>query len=123
MAPAKKLKFDGALPFRPDEDLDLAHLNNSTLGDKTLREEILGLFLAQVEASVKSLPLTRDGSAWHYLTHTLKGAASAVGAKRIAALADEWGKSALPSHTLLRQNMASELAKALQDFRRAAAGL
>jgi HPt (histidine-containing phosphotransfer) domain-containing protein len=123
MALAKKLKFDGALQASAAEDLDLAYLNSATLSDKSLRTEILGLFLAQVDAAVKNLPLTRDGTAWHYMTHTLKGAASAVGAKRIANLADEWGKSTLPSQKALREGMADELASAIQDFRHAISGL
>jgi HPt (histidine-containing phosphotransfer) domain-containing protein len=123
MALAKKLKFDGALQASAAEDLDLAYLNSATLSDKTLRTEILGLFLAQVDAAVKNLSLTNDQTAWHYMTHTLKGAASAVGAKRIANLADEWGKSALPSQKALREGMADELASAIQDFRHAISGL
>jgi HPt (histidine-containing phosphotransfer) domain-containing protein len=123
MALAKKLKFDGALQASAAEDLDLAYLNSATLSDKILRAEILGLFLAQVDAAVKNLPLTRDGTAWHYMTHTLKGAASAVGAKRIAHLADEWGKRPLPSHMDQREGMARELANALKDFRHVISGL
>jgi hypothetical protein len=100
--------------------LDVAYLNQTTFGDIALRTEILGLFRAQVKAVRTQLLLPVDKKAWGYLTHTLKGAAAAVGAGQLAALADTWGSNAPPKTQTMRLACEAQLSLALAQFNRIA---
>jgi HPt (histidine-containing phosphotransfer) domain-containing protein len=68
--------------------LDLAHLHRQTFGDRALEREVLALFERQCLhllpriADKEKLPERADAA------HTLKGAARAVGAWRVASLAE-----------------------------------
>ena len=67
--------------------LDLTHLARQTFGDRALEREVLALFEQQC---VRLLPLIvagEDLTERADAAHTLKGAARAVGAWRIASLA------------------------------------
>lgn len=71
--------------------LDLDHLGRYTLGDERLQSEILGLFRAQVGASLQQLLEAQrqaDEAAWRMAIHTLKGSARAVGAVRLGEAAE-----------------------------------
>lgn len=74
-----------ALPVA--EPVDLAHLRRFTLGEKQLETEILGLFMAQVPITIAALKHAESDGAWYAAAHSLKGSASAVGARRLALLA------------------------------------
>jgi HPt (histidine-containing phosphotransfer) domain-containing protein len=68
--------------------LDLVHLSAQTFGDRALEREVLDLFEQQCR---RLLPAIADRSAIMArgdAAHTLKGAARAVGAERVAAIAD-----------------------------------
>jgi HPt (histidine-containing phosphotransfer) domain-containing protein len=69
--------------------LDLVHLARQTFGDRDLEREVLALFEAQCR---RLLPILAGAVARERgdAAHTLKGAARAVGAWRLAALADEF---------------------------------
>lgn len=62
--------------------LDLAHLARQTFDDRGLEREVLALFDQQC---VRLLPAVAGGGE---ALHTLKGAARAVGAWRVASLAE-----------------------------------
>lgn len=68
--------------------LDLGYLRAQAFGDRVLERDLLDLFEQQcrrlLPAIVGRSPLMTQGDA----THTLKGAARAVGAGRVAALAE-----------------------------------
>jgi HPt (histidine-containing phosphotransfer) domain-containing protein len=68
--------------------LDVAYLEQQTFGDNALARELLTLFSQQCErlgpAIRRATPMLSRADA----AHTLKGAARAVGASRIAALTD-----------------------------------
>ena len=68
--------------------LDLGYLGTQTFGDRALERELLDLFAQQCRRLLPAIagrsPIMTQGDA----AHTLKGAARAVGAGRIAALAD-----------------------------------
>lgn len=69
----------------PDATLDLAHLSRQTFADRALERDVLALFDAQC---VRLIGLVaRGGAARDEALHTLKGAARAVGAWRVASLA------------------------------------
>ena len=100
--------------------LDVSYLNQTTFGDIALRSEIIGLFRAQVKAVRTQLLLPVDQKAWIYLTHTLKGAAAAVGAQQLAALADTWGRRAAPKTQSARIDCETQLTLAMAHFNRIA---
>jgi HPt (histidine-containing phosphotransfer) domain-containing protein len=103
--------------------IDTIFLNRNTFHDATLRTEIIGLFLAQLDGVQNSFHVPIDKNGWTFLTHTLKGAASAVGALQLAALADYWGKQPAPQTTEQRQIFARQLAALIADFKRMATQL
>jgi len=69
--------------------VDLAHLRRYTLGDKALEDEVLGLFVAQLPETIASLRAAANQHEWKVAAHALKGSSRAVGAWRIARLAQE----------------------------------
>lgn len=69
--------------------VDLAHLRRYTLGDKTLEDEVLQLFVAQLPETIASLRAATNQQEWRVAAHALKGSSRAVGAWRIATLAQE----------------------------------
>ena len=69
--------------------IDIAHLSRHTAGDRRLGREVLGVFRAQAEDYIAALEDATDEDAWRLAAHTLKGAASAIGAHRVAHLAAE----------------------------------
>lgn len=68
--------------------LDLDHLAHYTAGDPTLQAELLGLFVVQMKAQLELLEAGAEGQDWLTATHTLKGAARAVGAWSVAEAAE-----------------------------------
>lgn len=69
--------------------VDLGHLRRYTLGDKALEDEVLRLFVSQLSETLASLRSAANQREWKTATHALKGSSRAVGAWRIAALAEE----------------------------------
>jgi HPt (histidine-containing phosphotransfer) domain-containing protein len=57
--------------------------------DRALEEEVLRLFLAQLPETIASLRSASTERDWKIAAHTLKGSSRAVGAWRIASLAQE----------------------------------
>ncbi len=72
-----------------DLPVDFDHLRRYTLGDKGLEAEVLELFLAQLPETIASLRTASTERDWKMAAHTLKGSSRAVGAWRIANLAQE----------------------------------
>lgn len=77
--------------------LDAVFLSHSTFGDDALKGEIIALFRKQVTQAREQIAVAATASDWRFVMHTLKGAASAVGALQFAALAQEWEKAVFPS--------------------------
>ncbi len=69
--------------------IEIDRLAQNTAGNRKLERELLALFRAQTGAYLAALENAADDERWHLAAHTLKGAAQAVGAMRIAALAEE----------------------------------
>lgn len=77
-------------PAVQDADiLDQAHLHHYTMNIPDLAAEVVALFLGQMPETIAAIESASDAAAWRLATHTLKGAASSVGAGRIRALATE----------------------------------
>ena len=88
---ARPVPADGNLQLDP---VDLKHLRRYTLGDRALEHEVLELFLAQLPATIASLRTAGNDRDWRMAAHTLKGSGRAVGAWRIARLAEHAERSA-----------------------------
>jgi HPt (histidine-containing phosphotransfer) domain-containing protein len=69
--------------------LDLEHLRRFTLGDRELELEVLHLFIDQAPRTIAELRKAETADAWRRAAHTLKGSARAVGAWRLATLAEQ----------------------------------
>ncbi|KAA2237273.1 Hpt domain-containing protein [Salinarimonas soli] len=98
--------------------LDLAHLAQATFGDADLEAEVLDLFkdqcrrLAPLLASDAPAQERREGA------HTLKGAARAIGAGRLAAVLERAETSLAdgspnPEHIAVLRDFAAALAPTL----------
>jgi HPt (histidine-containing phosphotransfer) domain-containing protein len=121
--PQKLQSFENFSRIGGGVALDVNYLNRATFGDKPLRSEIIGLFLAQVNGLARQLETPLDATAWRFLTHTLKGAASAVGAQYMAEIAAVWDKQPPPATGDERADCAAELAGAILAFEAAASNL
>jgi HPt (histidine-containing phosphotransfer) domain-containing protein len=73
---------------RVEPALDLEHLRRFTLGDLGLELEILELFIKQAPITLDALQAAVADRDWKIAAHTLKGSARAVGAWRVARLAE-----------------------------------
>ncbi len=69
----------------PPPPIDLAHFEYQTAGDHALQHELLALFAEQCVRHVAAI--RHDPAARHDAAHSLKGAARAIGAWRIADVA------------------------------------
>ena len=68
--------------------VDLKHLRRYTMGDLALEKEVLELFLAQLPQTISALSDAATDKDWRIAAHTLKGSGRAVGAWRVARLAE-----------------------------------
>ena len=88
-AAAKVRRFKpAAAATRVEPAVDLEHLRRFTLGDPGLELEILGLFIKQAPLTLHALQIAVADRDWKIAAHTLKGSARAVGAWRVARLAE-----------------------------------
>ena len=85
------------------DPIDRAHLVRYTLGDLRLEREILGLFVAQLPLTLESLSFAATDRDWQMAAHTLKGSGRAVGAWRVARLAQAAEKVAGASDAAARR--------------------
>ncbi|MGI2032136.1 Hpt domain-containing protein [Rhizobium panacihumi] len=67
--------------------IDLVHLARQTMGDKDLEVEILSLFARQARAALTEITMAAIPAST--VAHRIKGAANAVGAFKVAAIAGE----------------------------------
>ncbi len=66
--------------------IDLAHLDRQTLGDRTVRDEVLAMFVGQT-ASLRAELGQCAGEARARIAHRVQGAALGIGAHAVAACA------------------------------------
>ena len=97
--------------------LDKAYLDRVTFGDLPLRDELISLFLSQVASMILKLPLINRPDDWRFNAHSLRGAASAIGAQEIAALCTHWEESGMPAQASARQDGVGVLQAADVRFR------
>jgi HPt (histidine-containing phosphotransfer) domain-containing protein len=92
-----------------DDVIDFEHLRRYTFGDIALEKEVLGLFLSQLPVTISALQESASEADRRRAAHTLKGSARAVGAWRIAKLAEQ-------AEQLLVRGTAAALAQAVADI-------
>lgn len=96
MAVDKKQKMNlqaRALPpssigFPSVSPIDLAALHRNTWNDRVLERELLALFASEAPLSLDRLRRAISAEDWRFAAHSLKGASLAVGASRLARLAE-----------------------------------
>jgi HPt (histidine-containing phosphotransfer) domain-containing protein len=70
-----------------EDPIDRTHLARFTRGDAALEQEVLQLFASQMPLYVQQLRSAATPKEWKQAAHTIKGSALAVGAHRLARLA------------------------------------
>ncbi len=68
--------------------IDRRHLARYTLGNAALEREVLGLFIDQIPKTLSQFDGAEDDAGRIRAAHTLKGSARAVGAQRLAEVAE-----------------------------------
>lgn len=79
---AKACQFAGT-----EKPVDLVHLSTLTMGDKALEHDVLKMFLAQIPHYIYMIKASQTPDEVYRAAHTIKGAASNIGAFRLANLA------------------------------------
>ncbi len=105
--------------------IDLKHLRRYTLGDASLEREILDLFLNQLPQTIGALAGAVDQRECKIAAHTLKGSGRAVGAWRIARIAEQAEHSqglASPAHVGETVRLLEEAAEEARSFIKATYG-
>jgi HPt (histidine-containing phosphotransfer) domain-containing protein len=101
--------------------VNLAHLRRYTLGNRDLELEVLHLFVGQAPQTFGQLAAAQDAVRWKIAAHTLKGSARAVGAERIAALAQ--AAEHIDPRQTERAQIVAELEEAIAEASAFVAGL
>ncbi len=68
--------------------VDRAYLARFTLGNAALEQEVLELFATQAPLYLQRLREAATAKDWKEAAHTIKGSASAIGARRLARFAE-----------------------------------
>lgn len=69
--------------------IDMDHLNKYVMGDDALRDEILEIFVEQINLMLSQFDVQQSDESWTLTAHTLKGAARGVGAWSIGELCEK----------------------------------
>ena len=99
---------------------DRLGLEHNTMHDQRLAAEVLGLFLAQLPATLQLLDEAGTLADWKFAAHTLKGSAAAVGAQKLQNLAACLELLPFPGEAGLRLLRLQGLRAAAVEFREAA---
>lgn len=70
-----------------EKPIDLVHLSRLTMGDKELELDVLRMFLAQIPNYLQMMKSAKNSDEIYVAAHTIKGAASNVGAFSLAQMA------------------------------------
>ena len=106
-----------AVQETPPEVFDRAHLAHYTMNCADLEREIIGLFLQQLPSTIEMIDSAATAAEWKLATHTLKGAAASIGAKRLQNLAAELEVIAIDSDAHIRRLRIQTLKAAVAEFR------
>ena len=115
MKPVEKSQIPLPVEDHP-EVFDRAHLARYTMDSIDLEKEIVGLFLTQLPETLAMIRNATEARDWKLATHSLKGAAAAVGARRIGAVAAQLEQVSVDDHEP-RFLLTQDLAAAAAEFR------
>ena len=101
--------------------LDRAYLARFTLGNEMLEREVLGLFADQAPAYLARMQAAATQVDWREAAHTLKGSAAAVGAVKVARLAEAIERATPPEPGSPRDAFCADLRDAVAETRAAIA--
>jgi HPt (histidine-containing phosphotransfer) domain-containing protein len=101
----------------PSEVFDRAHLARYTMDSAELEREIIELFLVQLPATVDMIEEAKTAAEWKLATHTLKGAAAAIGAWRIHTAASGLEDVKVDAGARVKRRHMSALDAAVTEFR------
>lgn len=73
---------------RAGDAIDREYLARFTLGNAVLEREVLELFACHAPQYLEHLRVATTTQSWKEAAHTIKGSAAAIGAKRLACLAE-----------------------------------
>lgn len=113
----------GSYKLKPETDsavFDRLGLEHNTMHDQRLAAEVLGLFLAQLPATLRLLDEAATATDWKFAAHTLKGSCMAVGAQKLHNLAACLELMAFPGDADVRLLRLQGLKAAAAEFREAA---
>jgi HPt (histidine-containing phosphotransfer) domain-containing protein len=95
--------------------VDRTYLARFTLGNVALEREVLDLFAAQAPVYLQRLREAHCTKAWKEATHTIKGSAGAIGAWRLAQLAQMAEKIDVEARESHREEAAAAVATATEE--------
>ena len=98
---------------------DRAHLLHYAMKDEDLAAEVLGLFLVQLPAMLAALEAAAGPRDWHFATHTLKGSAGSIGARKLQYMAAELEAMPFPGDIPVRLLRVQAVKAAAAEFRHA----
>lgn len=116
MSAARQERIAAETEPLPAAVFDEVHFVRQTFGDPDLQQEIIELFFAQINDAKRTFTSPMTTTAWRFLTHTLKGAASSIGALRIAQLAGTWELSGSPQDPARRQAIVEQFLQEADAF-------
>jgi len=103
--------------------VDHVHLARYTLGNTALEFEVLTLFADHTPEYISALKNAATDKEWRDAAHTLKGSARAVGAARVAAVAERAEAVGFAAELNAKRTVFQMLDTAFQDACRHIAGL
>ena len=99
------------------EVFDRAHLSHYTMENADLEREILDLFLTQLPLTIAMIEAAQSLADWKLHTHTLKGSAAAIGARRLQSIAVDLEELGFDGDLQIRALRVSVLHAAAAEFR------
>ena len=97
------------------DPVDVQHLRRYTLGDHKLEREILQLFMIHLPELIAALRTAQAERDWRMAAHSLKGAGRAIGAWRIARLAEGAEGLTFRGDCQARKTLVAEFDEAASD--------
>ena len=97
------------------DPVDVQHLRRYTLGDQKLEREILQLFMIQLPELIGALRGAQTERDWRMAAHCLKGAGRAIGAWRIARLAEGAERLTFGGDCQARKTLVAEFDQAASE--------
>lgn len=103
-----------------EEVFDRLHLSRYSMQNQELAAEVMGLFLLQLPAMLEAVDTAVSPADWEFATHTLKGSAAAIGARKLCWLAAELEVMDFPGELNVRLLRIQALKTAASELRLAA---